>query len=579
MNLKYIKIICAFLAVTLILCGSILSVPPHPDLLKGNGNVKKINSFYLANQDKLKQEGLDAPSTFNVLEGILSNNKGFQNLKSSAIGNFNVLAILVNFTDNPSATVSTYYDSLLFSLSGNTVRDYYGDISYGQLDLVTVDLPSSNGWQSAPQTYAYYVNGENGMNYNSYPNNAQKLVEDLVALVDPSVDFSNYDNNNDGYVDAVIIIHAGPGYEVTGLYTDIWSHKWNTKTAQLTSDGVFVYEYTIQPEYINTPGDMTIGVFCHELGHAFGLPDLYDIDDDAYGIGKWGIMSYGSWGGGDGSLPTHPCAWSRIQMGFASSTNIISNTNGQSFVDVKTSGDIYRLWTSGAASSEYFLVENRQKTGYDADLPGAGLLIWHIDDNKATSDNSDNSQEWYPPLSAVNHLRVAIEQADGLFEIEKKFDLGDNNDVFISGRSFNAVSSVTSDSYLLGGSFVSVENISGAQATMTADIKVSLAAGIEGDGNSSLPVNIELYQNYPNPFNPSTEIVFYSPIIAYANVTIYNVLGQSVEVLYDDNVEVGYTSLTWDGTNKSGNEVASGIYFYKLNINNEIEIKKMALIR
>ena len=552
----------------------ILAVPPHPEMLEKAAKTSKAVPYYLANHAELEKAGLDAPSQANVLEAVLNSSKGFSGTKSTVSGNFNVLAILVKFSDNDSSSVSTLFDSLLFSTSGNTVRDYYSDISYGQLDLITVDLPSSAGWITAPQTYAYYVNNENGTSSFSYPNNCQKLTEDLVALVDPVVDFSNYDNNSDGYVDAVIVIHAGPGAEVTGNNTDIWSHKWNTKTPQSTGDGVYVYEYTIQPEYISVSGDMTIGVFCHELGHAFGLPDLYDIDGSSYGIGKWGIMAYGSWGGINGNLPTHPCAWSRIQMGFATATNVISNTNSQSIVDVKTNGDIYRLWSSGNIGSEYFLVENRQQTGYDASIPGNGLLIWHIDDAKAS-----NTQEWWPGMLATQHYRVALEQADGLYEVEHTNDLGDANDPFLNGDEFNSVSPASSDSYTSGVSFVSVDNISGSAPTMLADFKVSLAAGIEDGFDYLIPNSIELYQNYPNPFNPSTEITFNLTQSDDVSVLIYNVLGQSVKLLLNDHLNAGTHSVSWDGRDESGNQVSSGIYFYKLIVEDDNEIKKMVLIK
>ena len=268
----------------------------------------------------------------------------------------------------------------MFDSAGITVWDYYDDASYGQLDIVTVNLPSSVGWVVAPQTYAYYVNDENGLNPASYPNNARKLVEDLVTLVDPTVDFSRYDNDDNGFVDVLMVIHAGPGAENTGSDSDIWSHQWSI-TPRLTNDGAYVSTYTMQPEYLSSPGDMTIGVFVHELGHAFGLPDLYDTDYSSNGIGKWGIMAMGSWlgPGYNGGVPSHPCAWSRAQLGFINPTVVSSNTNSVAIEDVKTGGEVYRLWNSGSLGNEYFLVENRQKTGYDAYLPASGLLIWHVD--------------------------------------------------------------------------------------------------------------------------------------------------------------------------------------------------------
>lgn len=573
------KIFCLGLIIIL-MAGAAFAVPPHPDLLKKihSGEIQTPSYLTLENR---QEYGLDAPGSSELLKSILTDEIKTAHSKALATGNFNVLALLVNFTDKPNSVGAVKFDSLLFSASGNTVRDYYSEISYNQLDLVTVNLPSSSGWYTAPQTSNYYANNEFGTGYSSYPNNAQKLVEDLVAMADGSVDFSNYDNDNNGYVDVLVVIHSGRGGEVTSDSTDIWSHKWNTRTPRATGDGVYVYEYTIQPEYISSPGDMTIGVFCHELGHAFGLPDLYDIDYSSNGIGKWGIMAYGSWGGVNGNLPSHPCAWSRIQMGFATATIISSNVSGQSIPDVKTNGDIFRLWTSGSVGDEYFLIENRQKTGYDASLPGSGLLIWHIDDAMATIDNTDNASHWYPGMDSTQHYRVALEQADGLFELEHANDVGDANDVFITGRKFDATGSANSNSYLNGVSFVAVDNVSLAASTMTADFTVALAAGIEDDNidNTILPNRVELNQNYPNPFNPTTEISFYADQPGQAELSVFNLSGQKVKTIFQGEVSAGSNSFTWHGDNDQGSKVASGIYLYRLDMNGQQSIRKMALIK
>jgi len=86
-----------------------------------------------------------------------------------------------------------------------------------------------------------------------------------------------------------MIVHAGRGAEYTGSLNDMWSHKWSI--IPRACDGVSVSDYTVMPEYWSSPGDMTIGVFCHELGHAFGLVDLYDTDNSSYGTGYWSLMS------------------------------------------------------------------------------------------------------------------------------------------------------------------------------------------------------------------------------------------------------------------------------------------------
>ncbi len=78
----------------------------------------------------------------------------------------------------------------------------------------------------------------------------------------------------------------------------------------------------MEPEYWSAPGDMTVGVYAHELAHAFGLPDLYDTDGSADGIGRWALMASGSWNGTSGSSPAWFSAWSRAFLGFVNPTNV-----------------------------------------------------------------------------------------------------------------------------------------------------------------------------------------------------------------------------------------------------------------
>ncbi len=553
-----------------LLATSVVAAPPHPSLLEQSGAEKSSVPYFLEHLSDLRAKGIGKPS-----ESPFSKSVEGAAMAPSAIGTFKALAILVHFSDQVSSVAASKFDSLLFDSVGNTVRDYYDEISYGQLDIVTVNLPSTIGWQMAPQTYAYYVNNQNGVG--SYPQNSQKLVEDLVDQIDAQVDFSQYDNDGDGYVDVVMVIHSGSGAEYTGSNSDIWSHKW--EIFPRLKDGVNIKEYTVQPEFWTTPGDMTIGVYAHELGHVFGLPDLYDTDYSSNGIGRWGVMSFGSWLGPAlmGSSPAHPSAWCRIQMGFAAPVNVTTNRGAEAISPVEQGGSIYRLWNSGAASNEYFLIENRQKTGYDAYLPGHGLLIWHIDKNKP-----NNTQEWYTGQPGANHYLVGLEQADGLFELEQTIDQGDAADPFpgTGGKTgFNTTSLPNSDSYLSGATLVSVGKISESGSVITADLNVGIAASINDNVNQTVAEKFQLKQNYPNPFNPSTSISFDVKINAQVQLVVYNVVGQVVATLLDAPLTPGEHTVLWDTKDGHGGGVSSGVYFYRLTVANTSETKKMILLR
>jgi immune inhibitor A len=563
---------CA-VSVLVFLTRTATAVPPHPDLAEKIAAGKSTAAAYVADLAERHARGICTGHNPYESENLQKNGESSNALAPTLVGPFKALAILVEFSDHPSSVNATFFDSLIYDSVGSTVRTFYDEISFSQIDIVTANLPSVLGWRTAPQTYSYYVNGAYGTG--PYPNNSQKLVEDLVDQVDPLVDFTQYDNDSNGYVDVLIIVHTGSGAEYTGNSNDIWSHKWGISPRQ--KDGVYISSFTVQPELWSSPGDMTIGVYAHELGHGFGLPDLYDVDGSSNGVGRWCLMSYGSWNGSLGSSPAHPCAWSRIEMGFATSQNVASNTYSQTIGDVENGGTIFRLWTSGGASSEYFLIENRRRTGYDVGLPSEGLLIWHIDDAK-----SGNTQEWYPGQPGGSHYLVALEQADGQFDLEHKWDNGDGNDPFpgaVGNTSFDAVSSPNSNAYTLGTSFVQITNISAPGANMTADLIVGLASGIDDDPGGELPVTIALAQNYPNPFNPTTEISFDISDNSDVKLSIYNILGEKVRAVLDERISAGAHSVEWNGTDDDGAEVASGIYFYRLEAGEVSRVKKMVLIR
>ena len=562
----------AVAAAILISVSATHAMPPSPSLIEARAQARSLGQTVasLPSTSELHARGIDTPED---CFGWHAQTRGTGSA-AQAMGPFRVLALMVDFSDKTSQVSPGYFDTLLFGNTPGTVHHYFDEISYTQIDLITVNLPSTTHWKRAPQTYAYYVDSNYALK-SPYPHNSQKLVEDLVTLVDGTVDFSPYDNNGDGYVDVLVVIHAGTGAELSGSTSDIWSHKWNI-SPKMTGDGVYISTYTVQPEYWTTPRDMTPGVFAHELLHGFGLPDLYDTDNSSYGVGRWCIMSYGSWNGTLGSSPSHPCAWSRIELGVATAVNVTANRNNQSIAAVGGGGSIFRLWTSGAASNEYFLVENRQKTGYDSYLPGSGLLVWHIDDSK-----SNNDQSWYPTLPGGTHALVALEQSDGLFELEHAADQGDAADPWpgtLSRTAFNGASSPSSDAYLSGGTFVGVTGISASAATMTANLLVGIAADVEDD-DAALPNRFSLSQNYPNPFNPTTRIQFELATAADVTLEVVNLLGQHVRTLYAGRAEAGTSSVTWDALDDSGHPVSSGVYFYRLAASGEVSARKMMLIK
>ncbi len=447
----------------------IYAMPPHPDLEQKIQEGKIESPYFIKYNKELRQMEVDQP--VKILDvSKLPFSKNAQSLESNeatstSTRTYRILTVLIDFSDKTASTPASFFDPLVYNSTGVSVRSYYLENSYGILDIVTVNLPSSLGWQRAPQNYSWYVNNKNG--FGSYPQNSKKLTEDIVDAIDPVVNFADYDNDGDGDVDSLILVHAGPGAEFTGNSNDMWSHSWYISPR--LKDGKYIRNYIVVPEYEKKLGNMHIGAFAHELGHAFGLLDLYDTDYSSKGIGKWSLMSYGCWNGLDnvGSSPAHLDAWSKEQAGFLTpelKTGTVLIPNAE-----MSSAGVFKVLTN-ISCEEYFLVENRQKIGFDSYLPGDGLLIWHIDESEFFYGNT---HEWYPGHTSNGNYLVALEQADGLWEMEKNISFGNSGDPYPGStlnHNFNLVTTPDSKGYSGADTLVRINGISDSGYEMTANI-------------------------------------------------------------------------------------------------------------
>jgi len=558
-------------------------------------------------------------------------------LGKSPKGTWNALVILIDFSDYPwdfqgdtlfpnSDTLYTkaHFDSMLFSLGTykdpnsassytGSMRDYYQENSYGQFDVggvITV-------WYTAPDTFNFYCNTDgipgtdDDYGFGSYPNNVQRLVEDAIAAADPDVDFSQFDNDKDGWVDALFVVHAGPGAEAIPYPEGcnyIWSHAWGISSQQ--RDGVWISGYSMEPE------NGTIGVFCHEFGHVLGLPDLYDTDRSSEGVGEWCLMGgvgwcYRSLDDDYGTCPSHFSAWCKAQLGWFTPTNVDTNLFSVTIPAVEANPVAYRLWTDGAYGKEYFLVENRQNLGFDLGLtrrqkdyglPDAyGLVIWHIDESVWDNDNELHKmvdvEEASPLLfdsTVYEHLdHRRIRPTDRYLYNGNRGDNGDpwpgfssfNSDSsdFAGSRdvvSFNEYSHPNSNSYSLTPTNVAVENIQCDCLNVIADLLVTPIVGVEEDGSKSRERSWELRQNWPNPFNSSTNIEY---VVrnqeTKVQLRVYNLAGELVRELVNGAEKTGFHRVTWDGRDNRGKMVANGVYFYRLNSSSNRVTKRMIIMR
>jgi M6 family metalloprotease-like protein len=530
-----------FIVIPLIVSAVVYSVPPPPWFMEGADSGEIDLQSYLDSYSDARLRGVDAG---NPVYGPGNPPFGPGGALSMTDDGMNVLILLVEFSDNLAQTQAVYFDSMGYAENTFSLKNYYSEVSFGQIDIVTVDYPSLTGWQTAPLTYEYYVGNNYG--WGSYPGNSQGMVEDVCELVDPVVDFSQYDNDNDGYVDGVNIMFAG---QFDGTPQTIWPHAWSLPGGGVTFDGVKVYSFSVQNEYDDTPGDKSAATFCHEFGHVMGLPDLYDYDYDAAGIGDWGIMSFGLYNGGSWS-PAHLSAWSRVSLGITVPVNVTSS-GFYSVPSVEGSGQIFRLWTGGSTGNEYFLVENRRPIGYDAALPGWGVLVWHIDD-----DVSGNNNQWYPGYTSNGHYHVALEQADGLWELEKGLGYGDSDDPFPgtpaqNADTFNSSTVLDSRDYGFLDTQVEVSSIPESADTVSVYFSV-LQTGL---GEGGRPIILSGLSLRENPLSGSA-VFNLNHGGGEATLEVYDSSGRKVSTVYEGVLPQGENSLVWDA-----GSTASGVYF------------------
>ena len=318
-------------------------------------------------------------------------------------GSHKLICILIGYTDKPFTKTQTDFQNLFnqvgYSTDGATgsVKDFFSESSYNQFNL-TVDVA---GPFTASNTMAYY--GGNDTSGNDL--RPRELVTEAVKLADPTVNFADYDNDGDGNVDGVYVIFAGYGEE-TGASADcIWSHAWSIPA--ITCDGKVVSRYSCSPELRANSGTglARIGVICHEFGHILGAPDFYDTNyatnGQYLGTGNWDLQASGSWNGDWGATPAQSNPYTKIYIyNWATATTLSNQANITLQPAGFYSNSFYRFNT--ATTNEFYLLENRQQQGFDAYVPGHGLVIFHVSKDIGNGNiNITHPQLMYPVCASA----------------------------------------------------------------------------------------------------------------------------------------------------------------------------------
>ncbi|MDD4993162.1 MAG: M6 family metalloprotease domain-containing protein [Paludibacter sp.] len=349
-------------------------------------------------------------------------------------GSPKALVILANFKDKAFgvATPQTSFQNLVtqsgYSANGGTgsAKDYFMASTYGKFapNFVVV------GPVTLPQTLAYY--GANDANGND--THPDQMIADACAAADAAgLDFTQFDTDNDGSVDNVFVYYAGYNEAEGAAANTIWPHRWSLTDAGFTGtktfDGKIVNDYSCTSELKGTTGTNMcgIGTFCHEFGHVLGLPDYYDTSGtQSNTLNEWDIMDYGAYSN-SGCTPPAYSAYERFFLGYLTPQQISTpsditllplyqgttqpaNTDNQAFLLSATTHNL-----NGAAPSpaEFFLVEYRQKTGWDTYLPAEGMCVWHIDFLQSQWDANTPNNYTGSTQTLASHMRVYLQPLSG----------------------------------------------------------------------------------------------------------------------------------------------------------------------
>lgn len=544
------------------------------------------------------------------------------------------LVILIDWADQearptlhpPSSFEKAFFHTTPFR--NETVRDYYLENSNDRFRLGG----EVTAWLRSSLDYSHYVNGDGlagtdddyGFDVSNeafaadpYPSNVWGIVREAFSLADEAgVDFSLFDNDgpdrlpssgdDDGVVDALIIVHAGRGaeqaYGPLGP-SEIWSHKSDMNDPAILgvigpteADGVRAGPYNLVPEYGET------GVYAHEFGHILGLPDLYrtttlngsTIQEST--VGFYCLMDAGSLlptrpDGAipPGAVPTHMNPFFKTWLGWLEpdpreADDPVDWPVPIEIDPVERGGAVVRLlsnpggidWEeeSGGGTGEYFLLENRQQLGFDSYLPGAGMLIWHIGERRPANESDDIEKR----------LCLIVEAADGApgdlgtTNAQQQLNLGEADDFWPAAGKSEWTADTDPSSDLHGGRYsgLSVTGIDLAGARIRFDLEIE-----------SVPTG-EITA-FPNPFRPD-EDSFLTIVVDETELDddrreaiLYDVAGGLVRVLDrkgDEMLEDGKKiDFVWDGRNDTGREVASGIYLYIIPTTDGAKTGKIAVLR
>ena len=482
-----------------------------------------------------------------------------------SIGTAKCFVLLIDFPDYSHYFDASNIDGRMFG-EGDTsfwyrsLHKFYENASYNQLNITG----EVYGWYTAKHNRSWYHPNDN----NEYPDENYKRELLFYEAIDDAdakgADFSQYDNDGDGYVDYFLVIWAGPHGAWASFW---WGYQWNMwAISDKVVDGVRFDTYSFQweryygfAETPPTPANWDAYVTVHETGHALGLPDYYDYQSGGGnpngGVGGMDQM--------DGNKGDHNC-FSKYLLGWLSPTVAFTNLDNQAMRKTNAYQDAVLFMPGFDPTnpwSEYFMAQTRYREGADNYANGTGYYptdgrtcIWHVDARlKANGDFNWNN-------SYTTHKLLRLMEADGLEEIETGDGQADIGDYYNNGETLSDTSTPNSKKYGGTSSGITVNDISSPSQTMTADFTLYTSnpptVTIDSPGDSdTVSGNVDVDISASDDVSVSkVQLLIDGVLVKEWTTGPYEYTWNS---LVDFNGSRTITARAWDGGNQVGSDSIS----------------------
>jgi M6 family metalloprotease-like protein len=416
-----------------------------------------------------------------------------QNMSASleGVASFHNIVIFIRFKDevNYEAPYALdYYENMLNGVNQTSLRDYYLEVSYGKLDIISEIVLSERGIYYYTDIYdrSYYSEKSSLSQAKREHQLLKRAINevDALGLIDPAI---NLDANNDGEIDSITFMVSG---EDNGWGSLLWPHKWELYDVYGDEDapeinGVKAYTYTFNllGNTKNYGMKASVGVLAHETFHLLGAPDLYHYYDffDLDNAGPWSLMDNSA------ATPVHMLGYMKETYGGWIEDVETITTSGTFELAPLASGDDQLLKIDTGYSNEYVYLEYRFQEGrYESTLPDSGLLIYRVDKDYvgnemgyATSSNGEGINEVFVFRPNIGDITEPIRFPNN----ESSSFYGDLNRAAIS--NFNAFKEAgTTTSFMLFHSDgtlmdLTITNVIESNGRITFDITMNTLVDIQ----------------------------------------------------------------------------------------------------